>query len=184
VAATSSTTHDVSSKPLWDTEGSDDIKNVPISNPDLHAAFYARFSLVQQSAGVATYSWWGYDFGNGISLVNNPGSSAATLNTAGVAWQQIYKWTVTDGTAKYSSACAPVPSGGTVWQCSLTVGGAPNLIVWDTSQTSTPCPNSACGTTSFTVPSGFTEFDDLAGNVNQPISGGTVMIGAKPIRLH
>ncbi len=174
LASTKGTSNDVSAKPMWDTEGSDDADNVPILDPDLHAAFYARYTLVQQSSGISHYSYWGYDFGNGITLVNNPGTKNATLNTAGVAWEQIYSWTV--GSA-YTSPCANTT--GTVWQCSLTNGTNNTIIIWDTSQS---CSQGVCTTTNFQAPSSYTTYQDLAGNAHN-ISNHTVPIGAKPIML-
>ncbi|MGO9123465.1 MAG: hypothetical protein ACLP6G_01115 [Terriglobales bacterium] len=162
-------------KPLWDTEGGYPTQVGELPPADMHAAFVARFLLLQQSAGVATVSYFGWDYDN-IALINDPGSSTATLNLAGVAWQQIYNWTVG---AKYTSACQN--TSGTIWQCGLTLNGTSYLIVWDTSQT---CSSGQCTTSAFAVPSGFTQFDDLAGNTNQAIANGTVQIGAKPLRLH
>lgn len=170
-------TSPVAAKPLWNTETGFGTEGVN-PDPDLHAAFVARLLLLSQWKGVATVSYFGWDFGN-IALINDVGSQNATLNAAGVAWQQIYNWTAAIGSS------APVcQNTGTIWQCTLSAKGTNYLIVWDTSQTSLPCPNGACGTTNFTVPAGYTEFDDLAGDTDQPISGGTVQIGMKPIRLH
>jgi len=166
----------MSTKPLWDTEGSDLVGNAAIQDPDLHAAFLARYTLLQQSAGVAMFSYWAYDNGGNATLINNPGANNATLNPAGAAWEQIYSWTLN---AKYSTPCAN--AGGSVWQCTISQNNTTSLLVWDASQT---CANGSCTTSDFTVPSGYTEFDDLSGNVNQAIANGTVAIGAKPIRLH
>jgi hypothetical protein len=166
-----------SSLPLWDTEGGYPGYNDNGQPPpaDMHAAFVARFLLLQQSANISTVTYFGYDYDN-ISLINNPGSPTATLNLAGVAWQQVYAWTVG---ATYTSVCQN--TSGTIWQCGLTLNGTPSIIVWDTSQ---GCSNGQCTTVPVTVPSGYTQFDDLAGNTDQPVSGSTVQIGAKPIRLH
>jgi hypothetical protein len=167
----------VASLPLWDTEGGypgQNLNNQP-PPPDMHAAFIARYLLLQQSANVATVSYFGWDYDN-ISLVNDPGSPTATLNLAGVAWQQIYSWTVG---AKYTSPCRNTT--GSIWECGLTLNGTAYLVVWDTSQ---GCNAGQCTTIPITTPSGFTQFDDLAGNTNQPISNGTIQVGAKPIRLH
>ncbi len=161
-------------KPLWDTEGSDLLGLQPLADPDQHAAFYARYALIQQSSNVATFSYWGYDFGNGDNLIDNPATPNATLNEAGEAWQQIYAWTVG---SKFTSPCHP---NGTVWQCALTNSSAvPTIIAWDTSQT---CSNGVCSTSNFTAPSGMTSFTDIAGTTTN-ISGGIVPIGAKPVLL-
>ncbi len=174
IASTKGTSNDVSGKPMWDTEGSDDAGGVPLTDPDQHAAFYARYTLVQQSAGVAHYSYWGYDFNGGVSLINNPGVPSATLNTAGVAWEQIYKWTV--GSA-FTSPCAN--TSGTIWQCTLTNGTSNSLIVWDTSQS---CSRGVCTTSNFTAPGDYSSYEDLAGNTNYIVNN-TVPVGAKPVML-
>ncbi len=174
IASTKGTGNDVSGKPMWDTEGSDDSGGIPLSDPDQHAAFYARYTLVQQSAGIAHYSYWGYDFNGGNALVNNPGMPSATLNTAGIAWQQIYDWTV--GWA-FSTPCAN--TSGSIWQCTLTNGTSTSLIVWDTSQS---CSQGACTTSNFTAPPNYSSYEDLAGNTNF-IANNTVPVGAKPVRL-
>jgi Abnormal spindle-like microcephaly-assoc'd, ASPM-SPD-2-Hydin len=174
IATTQGTSNDVTAKPLWDTEGSDDAGNIPIMDPDLHAAFYARYTLVQQSEGVAHFAYWGYDFGNGMTLVNNPGTKSATLNPAGIAWQQIFNWTV--GSA-YSTPCAN--TSGTIWQCTLTDGSTSSLLVWDTSQS---CKNGVCTTTNFDAPTGYTKYTDLTGAVRD-ITDHIVPIGAKPVML-
>lgn len=171
--------------PLWDTEGSDDSEDQAIANPDLHAAFLARYSILQQSAGVATFAYWGWDFGDGINLVDFPGddqnATGTALNAAGIAWQQLYAWTVG---ATYTSGCSNTT--GTIYTCPLkSSSGAPELLVWDAANVSS-CSNDVCGTTSFAIPSGssFAQCTDLAGNVcSSAISGGSVLIGAKPVLL-
>jgi hypothetical protein len=173
------------SMPLWDTEGSDDAGNQAISDPDFHAAFLARFSILQQSAGVATFAYWGWDFGNGINLVDYPGddpnATGTALNPAGVAWQQLYAWTVG---ATYTSGCSN--ASGTIYTCPLKgSSGASELIVWDAANVNS-CSNDVCGNTTFTIPSGssFTRCTDLAGNpCTSGISGGAVLVGAKPVLL-
>lgn len=166
----------MASKPLWDTEGSDLVTHTALQDPDLHAAFYARYSVLQQSAGVSMFSYWAYDNGANASLVDNPGTKTATLNPAGVAWKQIYGWTLN---AQYTTPCAN--TSGSVWQCTISQNGATSLLVWDASQS---CSNGVCTSSNFTVPSPYTLFDDLSGNNSQSIAGGTVSIGAKIIRLH
>ncbi len=172
----------MTSRPLWDTEVGDGTDN-GLPNSDQQAAFVARILLLHQSAGnVFSMAYFGWDFDN-IALINSPGSSTATLNAAGVAWQQIYNWTANIG-AKYTASPGCSNSSGTIWQCTLSASGTNYLIVWDASQNTFPCPNTqACGSTSFTVPSGYTQYDDLTGQ-SHTISGGAVQVGAWPIRLH
>jgi hypothetical protein len=57
------------------------------------------------------------------------------------------------------------------------------LFAWDNTATTFPCTNAACGTTTFTIPAGFTsDWQDLSGN-KTPLAGSTVTIGAKPILI-
>lgn len=139
-------------KPLWDTEGSDNTAGAPLSDPDEHAAFLARFSLIQQSLGVATFSYWGWNFG-GVNLID---PSSGTLNPAGTAWQQLYNWT---NGATYTNVCTN--SNGSLWQCGLKLNGTQYLILWDASQS---CSNGTCTASNVMVPSQYTQFDDLAGD--------------------
>ncbi len=181
VSQTAGTANDVTSMPLWDTEGSDDTaKDIPISDPDLHAAFYARFALLQQSDNIATFAYWGWNFGNGISLLD---LNTGQLNAAGLAWQQLYNWTVG---AKYGTpGCGP-SNGTSVYTCNLTAqGGGAEMIVWDSANVNS-CSNDVCGNTTFAIPSGssFSKCTDLAGNsCTGGISGGAVTVGAKPVLL-
>ncbi len=159
-----------SSKPIWDTEGSDNTAGVPLSDPDEHAAFLARFSLIQQSLGVATFSYWGWNFG-GVNL-----ESGGTLNAAGITWQQLYTWT---NGATYTNVCTN--SNGSLWQCGFKQNGTQYLVLWDAAQS---CSGGVCTTSNVQVPSQYTQVDTLAGGSSISISGSTVQASALPIRLH
>ncbi|MGA2697986.1 MAG: hypothetical protein ABSE92_18140, partial [Terriglobales bacterium] len=78
-------------------------------------------------------------------------------------------------------------ASGTIYTCPLKASsGASELIVWDAADVN-GCSNDVCGSTSFSIPTGssFTQCTDLAGDsCTNPISGGTVLIGAKPALLH
>ena len=101
---------------------------------------------------------------------------------------QVYVWTLgaTFGGACSCSGphCPDAPEVG-IFQCSITrSGGYAGLFVWDSSATVFPCTNAPCGTTTFTIPPGYTtDWQDLDGNVT-PLGGAkTVTIGAKPILI-
>ncbi len=171
------------SVPVFDTEGSwgahAGISN--LTDPDQQAGFTARYLMIQQALGVARMYWYAWDLpdddgtlwcpsGGNCTAVNSTG-----LTKAGVAYQQTEAWTsgTTSGSCSYT---------GSIWTCSYTrSGGYQALAVWDSSQS---CNSGTCTTSTFTVPSSpsYTQYQDLSGNIN-PVSGGVVQIGAKPILL-
>jgi hypothetical protein len=158
-------------KPMFDTEGSwgSVNKSPAITDPQQQAAFAARYYLLQMGSNVAKFYWYGWDFDDSGEFFD---TSTQTLNPAGVAYQQIVKWT-TGGTVQQ---CVP---NGTQWSCTITGSSATSMAIWDTSQT---CGGGTCGTVNITAPQGFTSFLDVGGN-KHTISGGTVPVGAQPILL-
>jgi hypothetical protein len=97
-----------------------------------------------------------------------------TLLEPGIAYGQVYNWMV----GAVPSACA---TSGSIYTCGLTrSGGYQGLAVWDSSLS---CSNGSCATTSYTVPSGYTQYRDLAGNVTSINSNSQIQIGIKPILL-
>jgi hypothetical protein len=109
---------------------------------------------------------------------------------AGLAMSQVQKWTV--GTSFLSGCtCSASPNGGKcsatppagIWQCPIVGTNAyQGLIVWDSTVTTFPCANLACGTTTFTIPSTYkADWKDLTGTITPLMGATTIMIGAKPI---
>jgi hypothetical protein len=163
-------------KPMLATEGSwNEIPNLP--DPDLQAAFLARWYALQAGAGVEAAFWYAEDSptnnGGWGRLLTTPEAGAAGPNPAGTAYEQLFTWLVGGSVG----ACAP---SGTVWSCPTTdKGGAKGLLLWDTAES---CANGTCSTHSQPVASSFTTVSDLAGNT-APIAGGAVSIGAKPVLI-
>jgi hypothetical protein len=155
-------------KPLWSGEGSwgEDDK---YPDPDLQAAWVARYYLSGWSAGLQRMYWYAYDSPSYGQLWNG------SLNPAGQAYNTLNKWILG---GKLSSACS---ANGSVWTCNLTLSnGSAAMIIWDTSQS---CSNGTCTTGAQSVPSGLANFQDLTGaNSNFP-SAGTVQVGIKPVLL-
>jgi hypothetical protein len=149
-------------KPLLNTEGSWGDNN--ITDPDGQVAWLSRWMLLQ--AGRVDRVYW-FTWGGGSAQPwGDIENSSLQPTTAGIAYAYVAKWlsgaTVTPCTGD---------SSGT-WTCALTTsGGTSESVVWN-----------ANGSTSYSVPSGFTTYSDLAGNVTN-ISGGTVTIGSEPICL-
>lgn len=159
-------------KPLFDTEGSwGAVNDAPaITDPQQQAAFAARYYLLQMGGGVAKLYWYGWDFKDSGEFFD---PDTQSLTPAGVAYQQIVKWT-TGGTVQQC-----INNNGTQWSCTITGAGSSSLAIWDTSQT---CSGGVCGTTNITAPQGYTSYINVAGNTST-VSGGTVPIGAQPILL-
>jgi hypothetical protein len=164
--------NEAAGKPWFDTEDSwGKAPDEGFGDPDRQAAFLARDILLQRSLGVSRIYWYRWDatqtYGGALW------TAADGITEAGTADGIVNGWL--EG-ATLSSACTV---SGTVWQCGFTDSGGKALAVWDASQ---DCLSGTCGTTNFTVPSGYTQYVDLTGNVTS-VSGTTVPIGAKPILL-
>lgn len=169
-----------SSTPIWMTEGSwgdssysncvnatgggsGSVGCQSTTNNTLKQAFVSRYMLELWSAGVSNANW--YDWGNrGWGTLCASGSCGAT--TAAGAWQQVYDWMV--------GSTMTTPCGiqsGSVWTCGLTLNdGTQALVVWDTS-----------GSSSYSVPTGYTQYSDLGGNTSS--AGSSVTIDITPILL-
>jgi len=149
----------------WGTEGPN--ANCPTTNDAV--AFMARHYLLMWSLGVSSYAWYDWENNNGYWQYgemwdpNNGG-----LNAAGLAYQQLYYWMVG------AQMSQPYTHQGSLYTCGFTrPGGYQALAVWYTNRAST---------STFTVPSGYIQYRDLAGNLYS-ISGSTVTIGIEPILL-
>jgi hypothetical protein len=159
----------ISGKPLWDTEGSwGDTSSGATTDPDLQAAFVARAYLLHWSMGFSRFYWYAWDNTTWGYLRN----SAGRPSEAGIAYGQVYNWMVGammarpcsfDGASEYHA----------VYTCDLTrTGGHDAAAVWNTD-----------GNSTYTAPSQFTRYLDLAG-LSHPIpSNHKLPIGLKPILL-
>ena len=74
-------------KPVWDTEAGWG-KNLWLSDPDLQAAFLAKFYLLHWSAGVERFYWYAYD----NNLWGTLWDAKAGLHDAGIAYREVHKW--------------------------------------------------------------------------------------------
>lgn len=150
-------------RPVWDTEsswGGDDEASL---TADQQVAFVAIWKMLEWSVGVAREYWYGYD-------VNWGQLWSTTLNSAGIAYEQVYNWMV--GAQMLPSPRCNVPNG-VVYSCYFArSGGYRAVAVW-TSDASMP---------NYAVPSWATQYHDLTGMVTRGL-GSTVTIGAKPILL-
>ncbi len=160
-------------KPLFDTEGSWG-EGTQMYDPDMQTAFTGRYYLIQAagtpySKGFDKFYWYGWDFPHSGQFYALNGTG---LTTSGIAYQQLYNWLV----GATQSGCSPL---GTQWTCPMTRTGYQAEAIWDSSQT---CSHGNCSTINVTVPSTYTQYQDLDGNVIT-ITNNTVPVGLKPILL-
>lgn len=161
--------------PMWDTEASWGKPSVSgFTDPDMQAAFVARFYLLQWSVGVPRFYWYQWNSENGDGTLWIPRGRFGTVLKPGMAYGQVYDWMVG---AIMTSRCS---AEGSVWTCKLTRDNVYQaMVVWDASKT---CHHSACNTAPFAFDPIYTKYRDVYGNVHV-LNGPRVPIGAKPILL-
>jgi len=170
-------------KPFWNGEGgwgaNSTATEVSDGDPDMEAAFVARFEVMSWASGLTRSYWYQWDnaaYGTLWSPTSLNGCSTAFTSgficKAGTAYQQVYDWLV----GSTIGACSVT---GTTWTCTLTQSsGSQAEIIWDTSQT---CSEGSCTTKQQSVPAMYTSYSDLTG-ASYSITG-TVPVGIKPILL-
>lgn len=174
---------DLANKPLWSDEGGwGQNSNAPQINngdPDLEAAWIARFYLMNWASGLTRSYWYEWDnaaYGTLWSPTSIAGCTtpftAGFLCSGGVAHQQVYNWLL----GSTLTNCSAVNTG---WTCNLIQSnGSPAQILWDTSQT---CGSGNCGTIQYNVSPTLNTYQDLTGTLHS--INGTVPVGIKPILL-
>jgi hypothetical protein len=155
----------VSSKFMIDTEASwAGMGDIGTPSTTAQVSYVGKTYLLQYSLGVSRFVWYAYDGGaiwGGMLTASGAEGPAAT------AYKQVYNWMVG---ASMSTPCSQASNG--VYTCGLTrSGGYSAQAVWIPKKTGT-----------YTVPAGFTQYQDLAGAVH-PITGTTVQIQDQPILL-
>ena len=170
-------------KPFWNGEGgwgqNTIATQVGDGDPDMEAAFIARFEVMAWASGITRSYWYEWDnagYGTLWSPTTNSGCSIAFTSgyicKPGIAYQQVYDWLV-------GSTLGACSVSGTTWTCSLTQSnGSQAEIIWNTSQT---CSNGTCSSTQQSVPAMYSSYSDLTG-ASYSING-TVPVGIKPILL-
>ena len=169
-------------KPLWDDEGgwgqNTTATQLAGANPDLEAAWIARFHIMNWASGLGRAYWYEWDnaaYGTlwsptSIQGCTTPFTGGGFICSGGIAYQQVHDWMV-------GSTLTNCSSVGTSWTCNLVrSNGSAAQILWDTSQT---CSNGTCGTIQYSVGSQFNMYEDLTGATHS-ISG-SVPVGIKLI---
>jgi len=114
-------------KPLWDTEASwaGDPSHL-LYGDDARAAFVAKYYLLQWSAGVSRFIWYGYDAGDLGGLY----SSATGPQGGSFAYDTMRQWMLG---ASLTQPCSKDASG--TWRCELSrAGGYRAEVVWNSGQ--------------------------------------------------
>lgn len=153
----------VGAVPIWNTEFSWGL-NTDLPNADDQVAYVARSYLYHWSQGVARSYWYAYNNDAWGTIFDGQ-----NLNSAGVAYQQVYDWLVG---ATMTSPCAL--SGG-VWTCGFNLAnGNPGQAVWldvfPSASTDSYTPGATLG-----------KYHDLAGGTTT--FSGSVTISEKPLLL-
>ena len=162
-------------KPLFDTEGSwgDYLGADAITDPDQQVAFTGRYYLMHVSSGVSRlywYSWNNQENGHFYDTTND------VMISSGTAYEQLYDW------MEGATLVAPCGNYNTIWVCPFTrTGTYVAQAIWDVDPTLT-CSNGVCPTVSTPVPTNFTQYQDLAGNVTS-IVGHAIPAGSKPLLI-
>jgi hypothetical protein len=146
----------LSDKPLWDTEAA------PAQfTPDRLAAFVAVDYLLHWSVGITRLYWYAWDYDKPSSRLKDA--------PAGTAYRQVSKWMI--GATMSSCSLSSSDVYKATYTCHLKRGEVKTRVVWN-----------AAGSSEYTVPAGYTTYEDLSGN-SHIIGGTTVEIGMAPILL-
>ncbi|HZW92844.1 MAG TPA: Ig-like domain-containing protein, partial [Candidatus Eremiobacteraceae bacterium] len=148
-------------KPIFNTEGGYAAAgwSSPYTDPNMQAAYIARFYIYSYSLGVSNDVWYYW----------NPSQNGLGSSNANTAYSQVYDWMV-------GSTFGGCTVSGTVYACTMTLAnGVAAAAIWDNSQTCTPCT-----TTNLPVAPSYLSYLTLAGTKNA-IVGNTVPVGIQPI---
>jgi len=155
--------HGIGTVPIWNTEFSWG-RNTDLPNADDQTAYVARAYLYYWSQGVARSYWYAYNNDTWGTIFNG-----TSLNSAGLAYQQIHDWMVG---ATMTNPCA---AAGGIWTCGLILAdGHLGQAVWlDAFQ--------SASTESYTPGGTLNQIHDLAGGTTT--FSGSVTISEKPLLL-
>ena len=155
--------HGQANKPVWDTEAGWG-ENEWLSDPDLQAAFLAKFYLLHWSHGVERFYWYAYDNNKWGTLWD----SANGLREAGVAYREVHQW------LQGATMTEPCTVDKAVWTCKLVrENGYRAIVLWSSAKTPTILSRTS-------VPNEFRQYRDLEGNL-QTIPTDGLSISNKPI---
>lgn len=155
-------TYNVSSLPLWSTEGAWGF-NTDLPNTVDQEGFVARLYLLLWSNGVVRHYWYAWDDQNTGTLSNN-----GVMNSVGNAYEQVESWM---SGRTMSTLCSESSKG--IWTCGLTgSNGYSAQVVWHPG-----------GNSTYSAPSQYVNYLDLSGTQHNISGGATITVGEEPILL-
>jgi hypothetical protein len=165
----------LATKPLWNTEAG---WGGEVTDPDLQAAFIARYYLLSWFRQIGRTYWYAWD-NSKLGTLYIPGQPPTK---AAIAYQQVHNWMLGGTTPRCTSSGGYGKDGDFIYTDSFytfnfTNGdGVPVQVVWQTSSDSTL-------TTTYTIPPQFTQYRSLDGNAFPVRANRLLHVGNKPILL-
>lgn len=160
------TSYGIGSQPIWFTEDGWNGSAKTGMNSDQQVAWVGQSRLYEWSGGVHTGNWFQWD----NATFGTMWSSGGGVNTAGVAYGQLYNWLVGS-----TSASNPCTQDGTslTWTCVLTLSNNGSAeILWNNNSTPT-----------VTIPSNFTQYRTLDNATVNSIVNNQLTLGIKPLMV-
>ncbi len=146
-------------KPIWNTE-----YNALNDTVDKRVTWIGWSSILDYANGVARRFVYAWDQ-TGYQLWNADVAPSGTINTAGIAYQQVMNWLL-------NATAQPAVLNGNVWTCLLQRNGNPAIAAWT--------DNGAAG--SFVPPHWASAYKDLAGATTN-MHGRSVPVGANVVLI-
>jgi polysaccharide biosynthesis protein PslG len=157
--------YNISSKPIWFTEGNWNGDGLGSLTDAQKAAYLAQeYMLMWSTDAVSRYYWYSWD-----SKVGTLWTASKGLTPAGTAYDQLADWLI--GSTHTSKACEEASDG--TWTCTLTLStGYPAEIIWNPGVSKT-----------ITVGAAFATSRTLTNSTVHSIAGHQVAIGALPVLI-
>jgi hypothetical protein len=150
-------------KPIWDTEASWGRK-AALSDPDLQAAYLAKFYLLHWSAGIERFYWYAYDNEDWGTLWDAKNG----LHKAGIAYREVHKW------LQGATMTSPCASEKSLWTCYLLRdNGYQAMVLWSSADALAPPKR-------ILLPNEFRQYRDLKGDL-QKVPDNGIPISDSPI---
>jgi polysaccharide biosynthesis protein PslG len=153
--------HGQKAKPVWDTEASWG-QNPSLPDPDLQAAFLAKFYILHWSAGIERFYWYAFDNDKWGTLWDTTNG----LHKAGIAYREIHRW------LQGATMISPCLAKQSLWMCNvIRDNGYRANILW----------SSDSSVSHVVLPREFRQYRDLSGNLQKipedgvPISGAPIL---------
>lgn len=156
----------IGGEPIWFTEGAWNGSNPTTMTSDQQVAWVGQQYLYMWMKGVRTYNWFQWD----STTIGTMWTSGGGVNTAGVAYGQLYIWLV--GSTNNPNPCSQ-DGVSLTWSCTLTRSdGNIAQIYWNNSSTPTQSINVM-----------FTHYQTLDNAIVNNIASNQITLGIKPIMV-